>query len=1055
MITTLLVLMLMTALLVGFTTVVMSDQRYRFIDRDRGQAFYAASAGVEKLTADIGNLFLEFVAPTATQVQNVTTTPPAISGITFTAPQAAVGLPASQLTTYHCNGRDPVTNALLSPATKAPVTVGGNGYTITFCKLISTGNPTVSDDNLVISGTGAYSGMTALQSPYQLDVTAKTAAGGEVHLVRTMQSVAIPVFQFGIFSESDLSFFAEQNFGFGGRIHTNGNLWMGQFSGSTLTTTGKITAVGDVVRQYMSNGASSTTMGLTGTVSLATSLLAPTGNRSMALTEGSVVGLPGSAATTSPVNWQSLSNGTAYYNGFIKTTSTGAKKLSLPLTATGVGGANIDLIRRPCTIGAPLPCTGVADDVNSILYNERLYTKASLRILLSDTAADITNLPGISAGAPVSLETNWNTTPPAGYGAVGAAHPPAALSAGAFSTNITGQSGSAGNYTITVGSTAAFRPPLVMSSLGIQTAITCTSKDATHFLTCSAGVPATVTGLTTFVMGAPGVTTLTTAITALNAASITVASTAAFNPAPFWASVGGVQTLVSCTGYDATHFTGCSSNPSGGNAVSGYMTNAGVSTIGGFIKIDRQNADSTWTDVTMEILNLGIGANNLAGAFCGGAATWDPTPNAIVRLERFRDNGGVCNYQTDTTGAKDPTNWWPNVLFDTRESALRDDPALTTMTLGGVVYYVSLDIANLAKYFQGTTAPFNAPGGSGTKKDNGGFTVYFSDRRNNRNGSDKETGEYGWEDFVNPGVANGVPNGTLQTGEDVNEPPTPHPTYVPVLDTYGGVPNFNGVHSSVSACATCSAVYGGTTAPNGYVLTTLPMASPTTLVLQRTVQMNRPILFRRALKLVRGSAIAPTITGLTVVSENPVYIHGDYNYATPADLTFPTTATHAATAIIADAVTLLSNQWNDNTSFLFPFKIGGTRDRSPNSFYRVAILGGKGINFPYPSDIPAGSVFGTDGGPHNFLRMLEQDGAGVGDVVNYRGSMASLYFNRQGVGTFKCCSGTAQDGIVYSVPVRNFSFDTDFLQPALLPPNTPMFRDLNVIGFSQELRPGK
>ena len=41
----LLVLMLMSALLVGFTAVVMSDQRYRFIDRDRGQAFYAASGG--------------------------------------------------------------------------------------------------------------------------------------------------------------------------------------------------------------------------------------------------------------------------------------------------------------------------------------------------------------------------------------------------------------------------------------------------------------------------------------------------------------------------------------------------------------------------------------------------------------------------------------------------------------------------------------------------------------------------------------------------------------------------------------------------------------------------------------------------------------------------------------------------------------------------------------------------------------------------------------------------------------------------------------------------
>ena len=71
--------------------------------------------------------------------------------------------------------------------------------------------------------------------------------------------------------------------------------------------------------------------------------------------------------------------------------------------------------------------------------------------------------------------------------------------------------------------------------------------------------------------------------------------------------------------------------------------------------------------------------------------------------------------------------------------------------------------------------------------------------------------------------------------------------------------------------------------------------------------------------------------------------------------------------------------------------------------------------------------------------------------------MASLYVSRRGVGTFKCCSNSpsGNDGIVYSVPVRNFNFDLDFLQPALLPPNTPMFRDMNVIGFSQELRPGK
>ena len=55
LITTLLIMMLMSALLIGFTTMVMSDQRYRLIDRDRSSAFYGAESGIEKLTSDLGN----------------------------------------------------------------------------------------------------------------------------------------------------------------------------------------------------------------------------------------------------------------------------------------------------------------------------------------------------------------------------------------------------------------------------------------------------------------------------------------------------------------------------------------------------------------------------------------------------------------------------------------------------------------------------------------------------------------------------------------------------------------------------------------------------------------------------------------------------------------------------------------------------------------------------------------------------------------------------------------------------------------------------------------
>src|SRR5207244_7909549 len=107
------------------------------------------------------------------------------------------------------------------------------------------------------------------------------------------------------------------------------------------------------------------------------------------------------------------------YNGYIRNGKTGAKALNLPLIT--MGGANTDLVRRPA----------VAEDVNNaVLFGERMFTKASLRIMLSDTAADINNLPTVTATAPIRLSGDWKVAPPAGYGPVDATHPPVARSPG-------------------------------------------------------------------------------------------------------------------------------------------------------------------------------------------------------------------------------------------------------------------------------------------------------------------------------------------------------------------------------------------------------------------------------------------------------------------------------------------------------------------------------------------------------------------------------------------------------------------------------------------------
>jgi hypothetical protein len=168
--------------------------------------------------------------------------------------------------------------------------------------------------------------------------------------------------------------------------------------------------------------------------------------------------------------------------------------------------------------------------------------------------------------------------------------------------------------------------------------------------------------------------------------------------------------LVSCTGYTETLTTsqllGCSW--SGNAAPAGSYTLStnqplpvNTTQVSGFIKIEMQNAAGVWSDVTMEILNLGISANNQEGTICNGA-NGDPNPNAIIRLQRLRDNGGgTCDYFQSLN----PYDYWPNQLYDTREGNFRqvaNTGSGSGMRAGGVMGYVTLDVANLTQWFAGT-----------------------------------------------------------------------------------------------------------------------------------------------------------------------------------------------------------------------------------------------------------------------------------------------------------------------------------------------------------------
>jgi hypothetical protein len=361
------------------------------------------------------------------------------------------------------------------------------------------------------------------------------------------------------------------------------------------------------------------------------------------------------------------------------------------------------------------------------------------------------------------------------------------------------------------------------------------------------------------------------------------------------------------------------------------------------------------------------------------------------------------------------------VLYDTREGALRDNVALAEVRpyLGGVMHYVELDVNNLCRWFTG------AIGASGTRAYNTtGYAVYFSDRRGNKNQLNQETGEYGFEDFVNPGSANGTPNGILDTGEDVNVNGT--------LDVYGQVPRLPLTPTAPAAPL------------DGNALPWLNRVSGVD-VTGTIARENKPVLFRRALKLVNGSTINLGMNGavpfgLAVATENPLYVQGDYN-STGGDFN----GAHVACSFLADAVTFLSNNWNDSRSFTSPHDPTGRP--AATSWYRAAIISGKGRPFPQPGGTP--KDFGTDGGVHNFFRLLEDWSANGGQTVNYRGAVVSFYYNRQAVGTYKYNA----NNIVYRPPTRGYNFDTEFLDPDMLPPHTPSFRDVNITGFTRLLMP--
>ncbi len=1082
-VTTLLVLMLISALMAGIFAAVQSDLREAATDRDQTQAYAAAHAGLEKLTAGLAELFLADVSPATEDIDAIGTAPPEIEGFEYTSPG------------------------------------GGDGFTITYDDVDANGVPDVLQNTAIT--TGPFTGFIGLITPYTMTVTARSTSGrSEVRLRRGLQTVAVPVFQFGMFSESDLSIFAGGGFRFGGRVHTNGSLFVAAQTNASnaswnIVFSDRITAVNEVIRNYLSNGL----LASTSSPSFNNEVRIPTSSSTTEVLKqspnmGSVTGMPGSTANE---NWVSISTGT--FKSYVRTSATGARRLDLPLVSQGA--EPVDLIRRP-------PLTSVAVDP-PLVHAQRYFRQASLRILLSDRADDITGLPTVTATPPVLLDGDWNdvAAAPAGYGPVDASHPPIARSIGPAAAVTAGGGGNPSGGWIQIpvinspGIPDPWKLPAAMEvwnssgtsklqdirchgKTGSQAVTSAPTATANAFVECMRLTsPTTEANLQAITAGSliratldDGRTVQATVTNNVSAGAnreirVGANETAPFSANLFWmnvtdAALGNTAVPVTCQGYRSrqsgsanNRFYNCKGrglthNAAGTNLTSGAVAsglrittsaqaNQNTGTIGGYIKIEQQtsNAMAPWVDVTMEILNLGIGAPNSGGAICD-----DPTPDAVLRIQRLRDNGAHDNAAGVTASctydhSQNSWDWWPQALYDAREGSFRDSATAgsvhgptSEMRMLGVMQHIALDVRNLKRWLSGDIGS----SGSATLNDDGnGYVVYFSDRRGNHNttlAGDPETGELGFEDHINSTTAAGLPDGILQAGEDVNGNGT--------QELYGGVPWDDPLNIPSSTNVTTDNHYSVANARPGRVIphaNSAPTASPV-FDGAGVARVNKVVLFRRALKLVNGGIVSGVSAlpddGLTVASENPVYVEGNYNASTTEpNADWSNVEPNRPSSIVADAISLLSNNWSDADSFTYPNYLP-SRQASQTS-YRFGAIAGKGLSFPYCAGSCGnpGQLFGTDGGAGNFFRLLEDWNQTVPanqTMIRYRGSIISLHNNRQALGAYKFAS---TNNHIYNAGPRNFTYDVDFLNPDELPPATPMFRDVNTLQFRQILRPNQ
>lgn len=989
----LLLTLLLSALALGLFYLVDNEQHMGSNDLEGNLAYYGAESGIENLTAQLSALYQSSPSPSASALCALVTpgteiTPTQITGSNITSMNYVESL-----------GWTSGTSAVTCPTTSTP------------------------SSNWDIVGAGPNQGMVATMINYNLQVTATRLAGaGEatnnagglsnptgasINLTRTVQMALLPAFEFGIFCAYDCDYFAGPPFNFGGRVHVNGNLFLG--SQSTLTFTDKIAAAGQIVMDRLENGNSTSADGYNDPVyapAAAGACPAAPGagpaTNCVQIPAGSWTGGFPPVGTANPA-WKGIS--TTTFNSFVINGLTGATTLQLPFMQGSAVGA-IDIIRKPTPGDTPL------------LTSSRLYNQATIRILLADTEGDLypgetrsdSSTQDIQLGTPFTNNTWYVKVPTVATGnGVSAGY--MYFATAKKSTNQwlaappTGCSGTLTSWPL-FGQVTSSSPNPLCSGAWLRVEYLNSSQQWV--------------GITTEWLG--------------------FGFGRGYDAPPTHPYSTSTGTVPYCQNYNGSTFPAGQCQNGISPAILILQQLQSLKGPANSTEADTTDTSQTaynWIPINFYDAREGEPRDSRPGS----DTNLDCSPNGIMNTVEL-DVGNLWLWLQGAapyTGFSGPKVSIINqygvqqngyiLYFGDHRGMLPDKYPLTTFNNGFSGMSGLNDVVNSA-------VSNGLPDGKLEP-----MTYYTT----------ATPVAYSPED---PAVKGAVINkGNVETWGE---------TYLGAGFGLSGAAESQPYYiaGTTSNPVVCYSTTGSPSAEWNMV------SGP-----RHVLRLVDGGMSSGAVSYLPPTNGTPATNGggFTIASEEPVYVLGDYNTGAndpfwPSENT--TTTPHSAAAIIADTVTLLSNPpannttptanvgWTDQESFTNPSNIGSETvsgksfpGRPANtSWYRMAIASGKSIPWPSPTWAASNDV-GTDGGMHNFLRYLENRGAN-GAQVNYAGSMISMYYSQYDTGMFKCCNA------VYGAPgKRNYFFDTLFLNPNNLPPGTPMFQEVESLSYHQNFTP--